>query len=194
MTTLITAKFSIDAYHKMIAAGVLEDRHVELLNGEIIEMPSEGAPHAGFSSEIGEYLRDLLGKRARVRNGNPITIPGSNSEPQPDIAIVRQMGSVYFSRHPYPEEVFWLIEVSDTSLEKDLDPKAKLYAAAGIQEYWVVNVQEKTLVIHQNPSPTRYRFIDERDSGNIYPLAFPDVAVSIEQIIQVPMQGSPWAP
>ena len=64
---------------------------VELVRGEIVEMPPEGEPHAYFVSESGEYLADLLGKRAKVRYGNPITLP-NQSEPEPDIAVVQRLG------------------------------------------------------------------------------------------------------
>ncbi|MEP1080314.1 Uma2 family endonuclease [Leptolyngbya sp. PL-A3] len=185
MNTLIPAKFSVDAYHKMIAAGALDDRRVELLNGELIEMPSEGAPHAGFSSDAGDYLRDLLQGQAKVREGHPITIPQNDSEPQPDLAIVQQLGEVYDERHPQPEEVYLLIEFSDTSLEKDLDPKAKLYAAAGIQEYWVVDLRSKVLVVHRTPSKGRYGLVQEINSGSISPLAFSNIKVSVERILKL---------
>ncbi len=72
----------------MIAAGILVDRRVELLQGEIVEMSPEGEPHAYFSSEAGEYLMRQLSDRAMVRLAKPITLP-NNSEPEPDIAIVQ---------------------------------------------------------------------------------------------------------
>ncbi|MEP1080244.1 Uma2 family endonuclease [Leptolyngbya sp. PL-A3] len=185
MTTLIPAKFSVDAYHKMIAAGALEDQRVELLNGELIEMPSEGAPHAGFSSDTGDYFRELLQGKAKVREGHPITIPQNDSEPQPDLAIVQQLEEVYDERHPQPKEIYLLIEFADTSLEKDLDPKAKLYAAAEIEEYWVVDLRSKVLVVHRTPSNGRYGLVQEINSGSISPLSFPNIKVSVERILKL---------
>ncbi|HEY9643366.1 MAG TPA: Uma2 family endonuclease, partial [Coleofasciculaceae cyanobacterium] len=149
--TVTTAKWSVEDYHRMIEAGLLDDRPVELLNGEIIEMTPEREPHANSSSEAGDYLRDLLGSRAKVREGHPITIPSSNSEPEPDLAIVRRRDAGYRDHHPYPSDIFWLVEFSNSSLKKDLDPKAKAYAAAGIAEYWVVNLQAMDLVVMRDP-------------------------------------------
>ncbi len=107
--TVIAAKWTIDEYHRMIAAGILSDRQVELLKGEIVEMPPEGEPHAYSSDEAGEYLAYLLAERAKVRHAKPITLP-DNSEPEPDIAIVQRLGREYREHHPYPENIFWLIE------------------------------------------------------------------------------------
>lgn len=73
--TVTTAKWTIDEYHRMIAAGILDDRRMELLKGEIVEMSPEGELHAYFSSEAGEYLIKLLGNRATVRPSKPITLP-----------------------------------------------------------------------------------------------------------------------
>lgn len=128
--SLITTKWTIDEYHRMIAAGIIGDRAVELLKGEIIEMSPEKPPHAYSSDEAGEYLTKLLGDRAKVRHAKPITLP-NNSEPEPDIAIVRRRGREYREHHPYPEDIFWLIEYANTSLEKDLEFKNQIYAEGG---------------------------------------------------------------
>jgi Uma2 family endonuclease len=113
--TVTTAKWTVDEYHRMIAAGILDDRRVELLKGEIVEIPPEGEPHAYFSSEAGAYLVRLLGDRATIRQSKPITLP-NNSEPEPDIAIVQPLGREYLEHHPYPRNIFWLIEYSDSSI------------------------------------------------------------------------------
>jgi len=114
---LTTAKWTIADYHSMVAAGILAGRQVELLNGEIVEMPPE--PHAYSSDEAGEYLIYLLGERAKVRQAKPITLLNSNSEPEPDIAVVQRLGREYREHHPYGENIFWVIEYSDSSLSKD---------------------------------------------------------------------------
>ncbi len=103
--TVTAAKWTIDEYHRMIAAGILDNRRVELLKGEIVEMPPEGEEHAYFSSEAGEYLMRLLGDRASVRAPKPITL-ANDSEPEPDLAIVQRLGREYLEHHPYPENIF----------------------------------------------------------------------------------------
>ncbi|MBW4475559.1 MAG: Uma2 family endonuclease [Tolypothrix brevis GSE-NOS-MK-07-07A] len=180
--TFIAAKWTIDEYHRMIAAEILRDRRVELLKGEIVEMSPEGEPHAYCSHEAGEYLAKLLAERATIRQAKPITLP-NDSEPEPDVAIVQRLGRDYREHHPYPENIFWLIEYANSSLEKDLEIKSKIYAEAGIPEYWVVNLKKLHLVVFREPLEGDYATKLTLTAGIIQPLAFPDVSVSVEQII-----------
>ncbi|WP_416672484.1 Uma2 family endonuclease [Egbenema bharatensis] len=184
MTPNVTiAKWTLEQYHRMIAAGILTDQRVELLNGEIIEMSPEGESHAFYTSTIGDYLRSRLGNRAQIRESHPITIPATQSEPKPDLAIVQPLGREYLQHHPYPENIFWLIEFSHTSLRKDLDPKAKAYATAGIPEYWVVNLQVMELIVMREVANGEYQSQTPLTDGIIHPIAFPDVAISVQQLL-----------
>ncbi|MCA1993548.1 MAG: Uma2 family endonuclease [Coleofasciculus sp. S288] len=175
-------KWTVDEYHRMIAAGILDERRVELLKGEIVEMSPEGEPHAYFSSEAGEYLTRLLGDRAMIRHSKPITLP-NNSEPEPDIAIVQRLGREYLEHHPYPNNIFLLIEYSDSSLDKDLEIKTKVYAEVEILEYWVVNLRRRQLIVFRDPQDGEYASKSTFTGGTIYLLAFPDVAVSVDAIV-----------
>jgi Uma2 family endonuclease len=179
------AEWTIEEYHRMIAAGILDHRHVELLKGEIVEMSPEGEPHAYFSSEAGEYLTRLLGERAMIRSSKPITLP-NNSEPEPDIAIVQRLGREYLEHHPNPENIFWLIEYSNSSLDKDLQIKNKLYAEVNIPEYWVVNLKKRQLIVFRDPQDGEYASKSTLLGGTtINPLAFPDVTILIDSIVSV---------
>ncbi|MBD1875559.1 Uma2 family endonuclease [Nodosilinea sp. FACHB-131] len=177
------AKWTLEDYHQMIAAGILSDRRVELLNGEIIEMPPEGEPHAYYSRTSAKYLDQLLGDRAEVLQGKPMTSPATQSEPEPDIAVVQPLGREYLRHHPYPENVFWLIEFSNTSLKKDSDPKAKAYAAAGIAEYWIVNLQKMELIMMRDLLDGRYQSEIILTTGTVTPLSFPDVEISVRRLL-----------
>ncbi|MHC5826863.1 MAG: Uma2 family endonuclease, partial [Nostoc sp.] len=148
------------------------------------EMSPEGEPHAYFSSEAGEYLIQLLGVRATVRPSKPITLP-NNSEPEPDIAVVQRLGREYLEHHPYPENIFWLIEYSDSSLDKDLQIKTKLYAEVEILEYWVVNLKKRQLVVFRDPQDGEYASKTTLTGGTIYPQAFPDLAISVVSIVSI---------
>ncbi len=180
--TLAVAKWTIDEYHSMIEAGILDNRRVELLRGEIVEMAPEGEPHSYFSSEAEEYLKSLLGDKAKVLVGKPITLP-NGSEPEPDIAIVQRLGRQYLLHHPYPENIFWVIEYSNTSLEKDLEIKTEIYAETGIREYWVVNLKTRELIVFRNLQQKKYTSKSTLTVGTINPLAFPNIAVSVGAII-----------
>ena len=181
--TVTTAKWTLEDYHQMVDAGLLEGRAVEFLHGEVVEMSPEGAPHAAASSDAGEYLAGLLGSRAQVRQAKPITIPALASEPEPDLAIVRRLARGYRQQHPAPEDVFWLVEYAHTSLSKDLDEKKRLYADGGIPEYWVVNLRDRTLLVFRQPADGTYRFEQTLVQGELTPLAFPEVVISVAMLL-----------
>ncbi|MER3435134.1 MAG: hypothetical protein C4288_17390 [Leptolyngbya sp. ERB_1_1] len=176
------AKWTLDEYHQMIDAGILDDRRVELLRGEIVEMPPEGEPHAFDSNEAFKYLLKLLDGLADVRSAKPITLP-NNSEPEPDIAIVQPLGREYRNHHPYPENIFWVIEYSNSSLSKDLEIKRKIYAEAGICEYWVVNLKRSQLIVFRDPQNGDYSSEMTLTNGTIAPIAFPEI--SVDRILDI---------
>ena len=180
--TIATAKWSLQDYHQMIEVGLLDERKVELVNGEIIEMSPEGAPHSSYCGEIAEYLRRILGDRAKVREAHPITL-ANNSEPEPDLAIVRNRATLYRDRHPHPKDIFWLIEVANSTLVKDLCMKRDLYASAEIEEYWVLNLQASTLVVFRDLTKSGYQSETTFTTGIIFPLAFPDLSIDIQQLL-----------
>lgn len=163
MTTL--AKWSVEDYHHMIAAGILRDRRVELLAGDIIQMSPEGPLHASRLRKIANYLRSLLNGLALVSEAHPVTL--QQSEPEPDIAIVRLPESKYDRRHPGSEDIFWLIEIADTTLAVDLNKKKQIYAAAGINEYWVMNVKANSLTVFRQPIGDDYSLKSDPESGRV---------------------------
>ena len=178
--SLTLAKWTIDEYQRMIEVGLLDERRVELLNGEIVEMSPEGMPHAYYRMETKDYLTRLLGNQATIREAKPITIASSDSQPEPDLAIVEPLGREYLQHHPYPENIFWLIEFSNSSLEKDLIVKRKTYAAAGIQEYWVRDLKQEALKVFREPTAGDYTVEMTLTTGTIHPVAFPNVVISVE--------------
>ena len=118
------AKWSIKDYYRMIESGILSDRSVELLDGNIIEMSAEGPLHSAMIDNVAEYLRALLRGIARIREAHPITL--LNSEPEPDIAIVRLTDNNYAERHPGVKDIYWLIEIANTTLGQDLSIKKEI--------------------------------------------------------------------
>jgi Uma2 family endonuclease len=175
------AKWSIDDYHRMIEAGILHGRHVELLEGEIVEMSPETPIHYTTAKRGAKYLEELLLGKADVRFNGPITL--SKSEPEPDIAIVRLPESSYNARHPGPQDIFWIIEVAQSSLRKDLAVKAKIYATATIQEYWVLDLSAQQIIVFRHPQNGKYVEEHTISEGTITPLAFADVSVSVKRLL-----------
>lgn len=181
--TVITYKWTIQRYHQAIEAGIFDDQPIELLRGELIVMPPEREPHAYYNTEAADYLRTLLGERVKIRDAKPITLP-NNSEPAPDIAIVKPLGKVYLEHHPYPEDIFWIIEYSNATLSKDLGTKKDIYVEAGIIEYWVVNLKTPQLQIFRDLENNKYKTELTFTTGTICPLVFPDVTVQVQRLIK----------
>lgn len=144
-------KFSVDEYHRMIDADVLtDDSAVELLEGWIVSKMTHRPAHSITIEKIVEALRPRLPKGMRLRIQSPITTP--DSEPEPDIAVVRGSISDHVSRHPSPAETPLVIEVSDSTLEQDRGQKSRLYARAGIAAYWIVNLIDRQIEVQSAPS------------------------------------------
>lgn len=181
---LTTAKWTIAEYHQLVETGLLDDKRVELLEGIIVDMPPEGMPHAVYCSESVEYLRAVLGSRAAVREAHPITLP-NDSEPEPDIAIVRTPNRQYLAHHPYPADIFWLIEYANTTLRQDITEKKRVYAAAGIVEYWVVNLQIPELIVFRDLVDDTYQSETKWATGTIAPLSFPDLQIDVTKLFTV---------
>lgn len=181
--TITPCRWTIDDYHQMIAAGILADRRVELLDGVIVEMSPEGTPHSYFSDRLANDLRTALVGRAQVREAKPITLLDA-SEPEPDIAIVEPLDDVYLDHHPYPENVFLLIEYADSSLTKDLEIKSKIYARAGIADYWVVDLKNQRLIVFRSPDLGEYQQRNTLTSGTISPLMFSNIALQVARLMK----------
>jgi len=179
---MITAyKWTIERYHQAIALGLFDDQPVELLRGDIIVMPPEGETHAYYNSEVGDYLRALLGFRAKIREAHSITLP-NQSEPIPDLAIIQPLGAVYLQHHPYPDNIFWLTEFSSTTLDKDLNEKKAIYSEAGIIEYWVVNLTGKELTVFRDIEGDHYITAQTFKTGTVSPQAFPDLEIQVQRL------------
>jgi Uma2 family endonuclease len=174
-------QWSVAEYHHMIETGLLEGKPVELLEGEVIEMSPEGIPHSFTNRSVGSYLRQLLQDKALISEAHPITL--DNSEPEPDIAVVRLPDTIYATHHPYPEDIYWLIEISNKTLDKDLKEKTVTYARNGIPEYWVIDLPHKKLWVFTQPQSDQYQNCSEFTTGTIGPVAFRDLEVEINQLL-----------
>jgi Uma2 family endonuclease len=175
------ARWTLDDYHDMLEAGLFEGRPIELLNGLIVEMPPEGPEHADTSTLLMPQLWGAANGRYQVRAAKPISIPPNDSEPEPDIALVRDRS--YRKAHPHPEDIFLVIEFSQTSLEKDTEDKRLVYAQAGIADYWVVNLRDRCVILYRDPSEGDYQSEQTVYSGDLAPLAFPDVTININRLL-----------
>lgn len=177
-------RWTVDEYHRMIAAGILttNDR-VELLDGSIIEMVPQEPPHASTTSSFGNDFVVLFAGKAWVRQQLPVTI-APDSEPEPDIAVVKIDPRRYRDRHPISQEVYLLVEVADSTLSYDRTRKTKVYAEASIPEYWVINVKQRQVLVFRDPQGDRYQVEQVFGLGDaIAPVAFPEVVVELSNFL-----------
>ena len=178
-------RFSVKEYYRMAETGVLRpDARVELLNGEIIDMSPIGPFHGG----VVKRLIDLFTQKARERwlvcAQDPVRLD-DHSEPEPDLMLLKRAADFYTSRHPKPEDVRLLIEVSDTTLELDRAEKLPAYGRSGIAEVWIVNLTEQTIEVYREPHFTGYASKTVlRAASQATPQAFPDIAVDVAELLK----------
>lgn len=177
-------RFSRQQYHDLVEAGVLkDDARVELIRGELTVMASINARHASTVDRCMLLLVEAVARRAIVRVQNQFAI-GDNSEPQPDLILMKPRGDFYVDDHPQPSDLLLVVEVSHTTLRYDREIKVPLYAEAGVTEVWVVNLVDNILEVYRDPGPKGYRALQRLSSGDhVSPLAFPDLALSIADLL-----------
>lgn len=159
VTGLSRHLFSRPEYHRMAEAGVFDGQRVELIEGEVIQMAPIGFEHAAVTDPLGDLLKAAFGPGFAVRNQNPIALGGESrpSEPQPDIAVAVGTWRDYKSGHPKAQDIRLVVEVADSSIDGDRNTKTSLYASAGIPEYWIVNLADRTLEVRTEPANGMYR-------------------------------------
>jgi Uma2 family endonuclease len=165
-------------YEDLVRRGVLEDARVELLYGRMVSMSPIGGAHVYGVTHLSKLLIQAVGDRANVHVQAPFATPGE-SEPQPDVAVMPP--GDYLDA---PPSTAWLIvEVADSSLARDR-AKAALYAAAGVTEYWIVNLQDAVIEVHREPGPNAYARMTRHGRGESLTLvAFADVAIRVADVL-----------
>ena len=178
-------RFSVPNYHRMGEVGILdEDTKVELLGGDIVVREPPGPSHAGTVTRLNMLWASRLGGRAIVQVQNPIELPEVDSEPQPDVALVRPRADFYTTAHPRAADVLLAIEVADSSARLDRRVKIPLYARAGIREVWLVDVIRRHVELYRQPSAAGYREVRVvGDDELIAPSEFPDIRLSPRDLL-----------
>lgn len=146
-------RLSVEQYHLMIQSGILtEDDAVELLEGWLITKMSKNRPHSLSTQLTREALAAVVPAGWYVDDQEPITT--ADSEPEPDVVVVRGSRRDYTDRHPSPGEVAFVVEVAEATLQRDRTLKLRIYASAGIPVYWLLNLPERLLEVYSNPAGT----------------------------------------
>ncbi len=162
-------RISVDQFHRMIEAGLFADGdRVELIDGEMRDMPPIGPPHGGCTDDLTMILAPQLAGKAIVRVQGPLALD-DGTEVYPDLLVLKQRDDGYRHSNPSGEDVLLVIEVADSSLPLDLGVKLAKYARAGICRYWVVNIKDHTLHDHRDPDQfgRRYRQLHSLTEGSL---------------------------
>lgn len=167
-----------DVFHRMDAAGLFHGLRVELLEGEVVVMAPMDEEHAKPIAQLTRLLAKAVPEAFEIRPQLPIA-PNDESEPVPDFAIVVDDES----RRENPDTAVLVIEVSNSSLRDDLDRKPRIYARAGIPEYWVIDVKKREVVVHRNPSGARYKSVKTiSDLSHVKSSAVPELVLDLRKI------------
>jgi Uma2 family endonuclease len=182
-----TFRWTRDEFYRLADQGYFDRRRVELIEGEIIEMPVPKPAHATSLGLTEEMLRTLFGKGFWVRSQLPLNV-GPTSDAEPDVSVVPGSPRDY---PEHPTSALLLVEVSETTLAYDRGRKGSLYAAAGIADYWIVNLVDRQLELYRDPVPdpnepsgfrynTRLVFVSGQSAT---PLALPGAVVAVADLL-----------
>lgn len=177
-------RFTVADYHRMAEAGVFgpdpSDARVELIRGAVVDLPAIGTPHLWTVNRLNMLLVPLVLGRAVVSVQNSLRLDDM-SEPEPDVVLLQPGADP--TLHPGPADVMLVIEVSDSTLDKDRAVKVPLYAESGLIEYWIVNLVERVIEVHRSPRDGAYQEVDRVPSGPLSIRALPGVEVSVEPVL-----------
>jgi Uma2 family endonuclease len=184
MLAPVRHRFTVKEYYRMAETGVLRpDARVELLNGEIIDMSPIGPFHGGVTTFLIEVFTAASKGRWLTTAQTPVRLD-DQSEPQPDLMLLKPTADFYRRQHPQPADVFLLIEVFDTSLTTDREAKLPVYGRAGIAEVWIVDLADLTIEIYREPHFQGYAVKTvSREGDKAKPQAFPDAAVDVAELL-----------
>lgn len=147
---------SLEQYERMVTDGTIAaENRVELLNGILVTKKGKNPPHSLAHYAIEEAIRKLMPPAYWLRHEEPIRIT-PNSEPEPDLSLVRGSPSDYGTRHPGARDVALVVEISDSSLPRDRGGKWFLYAGAAIPSFWILNLVDRRVEVYSEPSSTGY--------------------------------------
>ncbi|MBK1705580.1 Uma2 family endonuclease [Halochromatium glycolicum] len=171
-------------YHRMAEAGIFsEDDHIELIDGEVIDMPPIGDEHAGLTTQLNHLVHRSGIKDALVSVQSPLVL-GEHSEPEPDLMLLRFRADYYKHAKPRAADVLLLIEVADSSLSYDRSVKLPLYAQHGIAEVWILNLQDRVVEVHRNPDGQHYRDTWLARAGDLlHSQQAPDFSLCVSELL-----------
>jgi Uma2 family endonuclease len=177
-------KLSVAEWDRIIASGALpEDDRVELINGEILEMSPIGTRHAACVARLTAAFAPLVSQGVVLWVQSPVSIADFD-EPQPDLALLRPRDDAYADQRPRAEDILLLVEVADTSFDYDRGVKVPRYAASGVQEVWLVDLNGNRVVTLRDAGPDTYQRVRVAGAEDtLVPAALPELRVAVSTIL-----------
>jgi hypothetical protein len=167
------------------SSGFWDQQNLELIDGELIDKMGKNRPHQNALMAMMFWLAKAFGED-RINSETPMDVaPEDNptNEPQPDLIVLKRPTTEFRSAPPQPEDVALVVEIADTTLRFDLAVKARLYARAGIAEYWVLDCNARRLIVHREPEPAGYRsVVAYGESEKVAPLGAPASELLVGQV------------
>jgi Uma2 family endonuclease len=176
--------FTADDVVKMAEAGLFgDDERIELIDGEIVEMTPVGARHMGCVNRATAFMTEAFGRKAIVSIQNAMRLNIHNM-PQPDVVILKPRADFYVPVGPNPENVLFLVEISDSTLRRDRNVKLPRYAKYGIPEVWIEDLKRDVILVFRDPKGDQYQTqLTFRHGDTISPLAFPKSTFRVDDLI-----------
>jgi Uma2 family endonuclease len=177
-------RLTVDEYHLMGQAGVFApDAHVELIEGEVVDMAPMKSRHASVVARLLALLQRAVGDRALVWCQLPLHL-GSKSEPEPDLMLLRPRADFYAQAHPSADDVLLLIEVSDSTLDYDRGVKVPLYAKHGVAEVWIVDLDNNVVRFFRGCDGQGYTDITASETPRATPVAaLPGMTIDLSGLL-----------
>ncbi|MFP4062274.1 MAG: Uma2 family endonuclease [Halochromatium sp.] len=171
-------------YQRMAEAGIFsEDDPIELIAGELVDMPPIGDEHAGLTTQLNHLVHRCGVKDALVSVQNPLVLDDHN-EPEPDLMLLRLRADYYKQAKPRAADVLLLIEVADASLSYDRSVKRPLYAQHGIAEVWILNLRDRVVEVNRDPDGQDYRDTWLARAGDLLrPRLVPDLTLCVSELL-----------
>ncbi|MEM9882996.1 MAG: Uma2 family endonuclease [Planctomycetota bacterium] len=179
---LIHWRISTERYLQLARDGVFEEDRVELINGNIISMTPPNPPH--------NHCQILLTNRLRPDEATgllavEVTVHIADGHVyQPDVVLLKP-GRDYRTRYPVADDLLLVVETANSSIRKDRGPKLRAYAAAGVADYWIADVQRGVLITHREPREDSYRIVEERRGDDrVSPLRLPEYGLRVGDLFE----------
>jgi len=146
-------RWTVEEYYRAAELGIFRPgEKLELIKGEVIQkMSPQEKPHAASIQRVARAMRNAFGDACDVRPQLPMTLPDA-TEPEPDVLVADRREDDYLDHHPMPAEVRLIVEISDTTLRYDQVKKAAVYAEAGLEDYWILNLKTRCLEVRREPA------------------------------------------